>query len=300
MTVLSAKLARDGSVAAGLFAVIGETPHLSLAYEADLKTLWATMNPLPVPCFTADLIGSVLRVGAGLSSLQGGAADDVDRPVKFVVFKSARRGVFNLGGDLAFFLQSIEAGDFDAVLNYGRSCVLGCHGMANGFCAGVVTVALVQGMALGGGFESACACDFLVGEKSSVYQLPELQFGTFPGAGAANIMRSRLGSKTMLKLVVEGRRLGHDEASSLGIVDYGADDGDGERLLRELIGGRFLHRHAAISSFCRNLRDGEAITIDGLYAEAERWARTAMQVSQADIETMKRIVAVQKKKFARP
>src|SRR5690606_41852179 len=73
--------------------------------------------------------------------------------------------VFNLAGDLELFLRLIEAGNREPLLDYARLCVAVAHGfdrLANGRCH---SIAVVQGDALGGGFEAALCCHTIVAEE---------------------------------------------------------------------------------------------------------------------------------------
>jgi hypothetical protein len=65
--------------------------------------------------------------------------------------------VFNLGGDLALFSRLIRAGERGRLLDYARLCVEVAYNFSQLYGDRVHSVAVVQGDALGGGFEAACA-----------------------------------------------------------------------------------------------------------------------------------------------
>ena len=58
----------------------------------------------------------------------------------------------------------------------------------------LITIALVQGEALGGGFESILSFDVVIAERDARFGLPEAMFGLFPGMGAHSFLSRRLGS----------------------------------------------------------------------------------------------------------
>lgn len=107
-----------------------------------------------------------------------------DAPFGWFVMASAVPGIYNLGGDLGHFAQRIRSRDLDAMRHYGHVAVEAIHRNAIAFDAPVVTMALVQGDALGGGFEHALSFDLIVAERSAKMGLPEILFNMFPGMGA--------------------------------------------------------------------------------------------------------------------
>ena len=57
----------------------------------------------------------------------------------------------------------------------------------------IVTISLVRGNALGGGFEIALSGDVIIAERSAMMGFPEILFNCFPGMGAFQTLSSRVG-----------------------------------------------------------------------------------------------------------
>ena len=93
-------------------------------------------------------------------------------------------GVYNLGGDLALFRDAIGRHDRDALLAYGHACIDNVFAWATNFGQPLTTIALVEGDAMGGGFESALSASFLVAEESARLGFPEILFNLFPWYGS--------------------------------------------------------------------------------------------------------------------
>ncbi len=85
-------------------------------------------------------------------------------------------------------------------------------------------VAAVHGTAAGGGLELALGCHYRVVAPKTKVGLPEVTLGILPGAGGTQRLPRLTGVETALKLIVEGRLIGVDEAKKYGIVDEIADD----------------------------------------------------------------------------
>ena len=78
-----------------------------------------------------------------------------ETPFDYFVLGSRARGVFNLGGDLGLFARERSPkGDRDGLRRYAHACVISGYANYTGYGHGVVTIALIQGDALGGGLEA--------------------------------------------------------------------------------------------------------------------------------------------------
>lgn len=82
----------------------------------------------------------------------------------------------------------------------------------------VTTIAAVEGFALAGGFELALACDLIVAAESSVFGLPEVRVGIFPGGGSTHTLTWLVGPARARDVILAGRRLSAAEAEAWGIV----------------------------------------------------------------------------------
>ncbi len=82
-----------------------------------------------------------------------------------------------------------------------------------------VTVAAINGVALGGGLELALTCDLRCAVPSATLGLPETSLGIIPGAGGTQRIARLLGEARALDLVLTGRRLDTTEALSLGLLN---------------------------------------------------------------------------------
>ena len=82
-----------------------------------------------------------------------------------------------------------------------------------------VSVAAVNGVALGGGLELALTCDLRSAAENATFGLPEVGLGIIPGAGGTQRIARLLGQARALELVLTGRRLSAHEALSVGLIN---------------------------------------------------------------------------------
>ncbi len=85
-------------------------------------------------------------------------------------------------------------------------------------------VAAIHGYALGGGLETALACQYRVGTESAKVGLPEVLIGVLPGGAGTQRLPRLIGPKAALEMIVTGRHVPAPEAQSLGVLDETAPD----------------------------------------------------------------------------
>jgi enoyl-CoA hydratase/carnithine racemase len=90
----------------------------------------------------------------------------------------------------------------------------------------MVTVAAVNGFALGGGCELALACDFRIAASDARLGQPEIALGVMPGAGGTQRLPRLVGPARAKDLIYSGRVVGAEEALSIGLLDKVAAPGD--------------------------------------------------------------------------
>lgn len=267
--------------------------QLEVRYEVSQCAAWAWMCGRPRPCFNAGLLESLTSM-ADLFERRGGTIDHLgeSKRIDYLVFASSISGVFNLGGDLAYFKSMIEARDLEAMRRYGYACIRPLYRSYAGFDTGITTVSLVQGQCLGGGFEMALSCDLIVAEKSATFGFPEILFGLFPGMGATSFLSRKVGERIMDRLLGSGEVIGAEEALRMGIIDQVCEDGEGPAAIEALIRRR-RNQVRGYSALAMAKRRARNCPFDELAEIVELWARTAMHLSPFNLKLMGRLVKAQ-------
>ncbi len=104
-----------------------------------------------------------------------------------------------------------------------------------------VTLAAVRGQCLGGGFELALACDFIVAEEGAAFACPEIKLAVFPPA-AAVLLPARIGVSRAAELVLTGAAWSVAQAEKAGLIVGTAPQGQLEATVETLIRDHFLAR----------------------------------------------------------
>ncbi|MCA0392977.1 MAG: crotonase/enoyl-CoA hydratase family protein [Proteobacteria bacterium] len=205
--------------------------------------------------------------------------------------------VFNLGGDLSLFSNLIRARDRDGLLRYAAECVDSVHLLQSRLHSNAHTIGLIEGDALGGGFELALACQTIVAEKGVQLGFPEVLFGLFPGMGAYSLLSQRVSPKVAEEMMLNGVMYSSDELHRMGVIDVLVPKGEGVRAVHEII--RQNRRIATARLALHRVRDAvNPVSHDELMRITEIWVDTALQLSDKQLRTMERLVRAQLKRPA--
>lgn len=87
-------------------------------------------------------------------------------------------------------------------------------------------IAAVSGFALGGGFELAMLCDFIIATEDAQFGLPEIKLGILPGIGGSQRLTKSIGKALAMDMILTGRTIDVHEAKAAGIVARIVPTGD--------------------------------------------------------------------------
>jgi len=102
----------------------------------------------------------------------------------------------------------------------------GFGGLAYRFDLNKPLIAAVNGLAMGGGFEIALACDIIVASENAVFALPEPRVGLIAGSGGVHRLPRMIPHKHALGMILTGRRVSAKEGRDFGFVNEVAPEGE--------------------------------------------------------------------------
>jgi DSF synthase len=262
--------------------------ELDVLYEDRSSALWTFMNPAGRPSFTPALLKDFEKWQALIA--QGFGPDKV--PLRYLVLGSRAPDVFCFGGDLELFQQLIRERNRDALVEYGHRCCAILDRNIRTLDIPMLTIGLVQGAALGGGFEALLSFDYIVAERTATFGLPEIMFGLFPGMGAHALLSRKLGSAMADRLIVSNETFTAEQMYDLGIVHHLAEPGDGVSACRDFI-KKSERRHAGLVGSRKAIKMAWKLELEELNRITELWADTALELREQDLKVMNRLVAAQ-------
>jgi DSF synthase len=268
-------------------------------YDRTKKILFCYFRYVSRPCFTPALLREAQAIQRMVRGLFGDRVVG-EPPLRYMVLGSRTPQIWNLGGDLELFSTLIRNRDRAALRRYAHTC---CEiGFTNatglGFDLPIISVALVQGDALGGGFEAVLSSNLIVAERGAKFGLPEILFNLFPGMGAYSFLARRIAPGIAERLIMSGEIYTAEQLHALGVVDVLAADGQGVQAFYDFIGRR-ERRYAAQRALYRARRLVNPVTFEEMTRIADLWVEAAFKLEDADLKRMERLVTAQERRGAR-
>jgi enoyl-CoA hydratase len=207
-----------------------------------------------------------------------GALDQIDKANPTLVVIRSDQKCFCAGADLSLirgFFATV--GGVDQMVEY----VISLHAVFNRLEAmKAVTLAAIDGPALGGGLEMTLACDLRIATTRAKVGLPEARVGMIPGAGGTQRLTRLAGPGASARLILGGEIVDGAEAARLGVVQWTCDPAELDARVKEIadrVAG--LSRGALVAS-----KDCIAAwfdpTVDGYAREIEK-PKHIMQTEEA-------------------
>lgn len=268
--------------------------HLEVEIVEQQQAVWLYFNSRPRSCFTLTLLReldqfqSILRHHDGVLISNG-------KPIKveYCVITS-HQSVFNFGGDLDLFVKCISNNDKEALREYAKYCIDAVYYSLIGREFDITTISLIQGNALGGGFEAALSSQVLIAEQSAQMGLPEVLFNLFPGMGAYNLLAQRVGPAEAERIILSGNLYEAEELKDMGIVDHVVEDGEGIAAVNSFIKSN-RNKQNAFKAIHKIRQISNPIHYEELIEIGNVWVDMAFSLSDKDIRTMKRLVRSQQR-----
>jgi DSF synthase len=272
--------------------------QIEVRFDPEHAVAWTYMRPIGAPCFNLGMLEELRAHDSAIEScggrvLYGGKLHQIH----YYVGGSRINGVFSLGGNLANLVTLIESGDRDTLMRYTKLCVDNMYPRICNYNSPMTTVSLVQGEALGGGFETALSSNVIIAEQRSRMGLPEILFNLFPGNGAYSLLSRRVGMRRAEEMISSGRVYRAAELHEMGVVDVLAEDGAGEAAVYDYIRSNERRRNGMQAIFsCR--RYVHPLSYDELLAIANVWVDAALRLEDKDLRLMSRLARSQQLKCA--
>ncbi len=180
---------------------MGKYVHVSIG-EAEVAVV--TLDRPKMNALSSDLLLELAQIAEGF----------IVSPPKAVVLTGGEK-IFAAGAEISEFQDSARALELGQLFHRA----LGAIAMIPR-----VTIAAVNGYALGGGCELSLACDFRVAGQRSKFGQPEILLGIIPGGGGTQRLARLIGVSRAKDLILSGRQVLAEEALAIGLVDKVVSD----------------------------------------------------------------------------
>lgn len=260
--------------------------QISSHYDEKFKINWLYMHASPRPCYSHLLLD---EIGVFIEGMKQDMRHTQQQKYDYLVVASKVNEVYNLGGDLALFTQLIDKRDRQGLLDYAIKAIDLVYHNHRHFDLEMTTISLIQGDALGGGFEAAISSNVIIAEKGVKMGLPEVLFNLFPGMGAYSLLSRKMSPKAAREMILSGKIFLAEELYEMGVVDILAEPGQGELAVYKYIDSqrRSPNSYRAmrqVVDICNPITYEEMVNIGTI------WADAALALTEKDLRMMARLV----------
>jgi DSF synthase len=263
--------------------------QIETQFDPELGIAWTYMNPIGAPCFNLGMLeelrahDSAIEASRGCSLYQG-----EPHQIHYYVGGSKTEGVFSLGGNLNKLVSLVQSGDSDTLMRYAKLCIDAMYPRISNYHSPMITISLVQGEALGGGFETALCSSVIIAEKRARMGMPEILFNLFPGMGAYSLLGRRVGTRIAEEIILSGRVYTAEKLHEMGVVDVVVEDGMGQAAVYDYARQNQRHRNGLQAVFnCRQRFN--PVSYDEMLNITRIWADAAMRLEEKDLRLMSRL-----------
>lgn len=285
--------AQSGSLPPELSFALKEWQNLKIKVDPSTRTLWYYMKPQAAPSFTPGLLSDLIDFRNTIQGVFHRLPSE--QKLLYLVSGSSLPGIYNLGGDLGYFAQHIRTKDRERLRRYAHDCIDLMYSCASSLGLPIILISLVQGDALGGGFEVALSSDIIIAERSAKFGLPEILFNLFPGMGAYSFLSRKLDPARAMRMITSGKVYSADELQQMGLVELVVDDGTGEEAVREYI-AKNTRKHAIHRTIRDVGRRVNGLTYEELRDVVDLWVDAAMNLDEQDLRKIERLRTAQAKR----
>ncbi|MCE9678976.1 enoyl-CoA hydratase [Shewanella sp. AS1] len=167
------------------------------------NTAVLTMNNPPANTWTAE---SLIQLKQTVTALNN------NKDIYALVITGEGEKFFSAGADLKLFADG-DKGNAASMAKYFGEAFEALSGFRG------VSIAAINGYAMGGGLEVALACDIRIAEEQAVMALPEATVGLLPCAGGTQNLTALVGEGWAKRMILCGERVDATKALSLGLVE---------------------------------------------------------------------------------
>ncbi|RQS31008.1 enoyl-CoA hydratase [Burkholderia sp. Bp8992] len=272
------------------FYEAGELSQLTAFYEEGRNVMWMMLRSEPRPCFNQQLVTDIIHLAR--------VARDSGLTFDFWVTGSLVPELFNVGGDLSFFVDAIRSGRRDQLMAYARSCIDGVYEIYTGFGTGAISIAMVEGSALGGGFEAALAHHYVLAQKGVKLGFPEIAFNLFPGMGGYSLVARKTNRGLAESLIATGEAHAAEWYEDQGLIDETFDAGDAYLATRTFIDVA-KPKLNGIRAMLRARERVFQLSRSELMDITEAWVHAAFTIEPKDLAYMERLVMLQNRRVSK-
>jgi len=274
------------------YKIFREYEEIAVRYDDRHQAVWCYFNPAPRPCFSTVMLQNIRQVQEGIRDFYEFEPPSSNHPIRYFILCSQVPGVFNLGGDLALFQTLIKEKNRQHLLDYAILCIDAVYINAVSMHLPLTTLSLVEGAALGGGFETALSSNVLLATENAEMGFPEIRFNLFPGMGAYSLLARLSGMAVADRIITSGKIYKAKELHDIGLIERIVDAEHPRQSVEHFIRQhqRSGNGHNALQKVRHRYH---TLEYEELFDIIRIWVDAALRLRDKDLRLMERLVKAQ-------
>lgn len=242
--------------------------------------------------FSIAMVGELMAL---LDMIESAESEYPELHKALIIMGLENSGLFNLGGDLALFadISQYSKEKIETVtLMYAKSAYRWDHL----YQKNIITIAVVNGDAYGGGLEVAMGAGYSIAEDGYLGGFPEASLGFVPNAGAVEILARKIGADRAIRIISDAKIYSTKELYEIGMVDEIVEQGKG--LTTAIKRVNLERRSQKLYSTMHYIKNKIAPLDEQSFIDtALTWNVLLSELTPYHIKKIYRVVALQEKKY---
>lgn len=275
--------------------LLRDREEVTVRYDPNMEAIWVYSKPNIRPCYSIELLKEYGQFQKEVIAYFERADMRPETSIKYLINASQTPEIYNYGGDLNLFSELIKSRNADKLFAYAKVCIDIVYTNAVNYNLPITTISLVEGTALGGGFEGAISYNICIAEEQSQMGMPEIRFNLIPGMGAYSFLARSVGTRKAEDIISSGKMYSAEELYNLGVITQVVKKGEGEKAVNQ-----FMKRNSRLFNGMQALQSArhryQQLDYDELIDITKIWVDAALRLTDRDLKMMQKLVDAQNQK----
>ena len=270
--------------------------EISLRYDPRTEAVWVYGNPQKCPCLSLSFLKQYYEVQLELIDYFKQNNMQPKTPVKFLVYASQIPEVYSYGGDLEAIIEVVKHREREKIESCAQVAIHSMYLNATNLNLPIQTITLMEGTAMGGGFEGALPFNAIIAEEQSTFGLQQMRFNMLPGSGIYSFLARKVGMKNADEIILKGKIYNAEEMRKMGAVSHVARRGEGVKAVDEYI-RTYRRSFNAMQALHRAQLHYKPFDFSELEYMAELWIDTIINMDASNLRMLQKISESQKQQI---
>jgi DSF synthase len=276
--------------------IVQDRRQIAVRYDADTEAVWLYGNPEDGPFFNMIMFQDFHNVQLDIIEYFKASNMKPKTPIRYLVYASQVPEVYSFGGDLKGMIENIANKKQENLELCAKLATKAMYLNKVNLNLPIQTITLVEGDALGGGFEASLSYGALIAEKQAMLGLQQMRLNIYPGTGVYSFLARAMGMENADKVITSSRLYTAQEIYDLGAITELAEEGQGEQAVNNYM-KRYSRSFEAMQALHAAKLRYAPFDFNELEDMADIWVKALMGLDETTIAMIQRVSEAQNKRM---